>query len=1824
MGHIDENEVVGVVEDSGQADEPKEDAGVGVQPDETRAAVDGPTEERASLDDGTDMVSVTGGDNFGEHASQATGGGTRDDGSEPEEDAGVAVQLDVDDSGEVGASLIADATDMLSVGGGASFDDQGGQEIGADEAAGSVHYVQDDAPQMDKNVTVSDDGQNVQDERALMNVVAITVLNDAKAVVKAGGSVLEESAQMNILAPPRDDNEEAVAMAYDVATDEEGRKVDTVSSSSVGSEEKAIGDAGVDVTDEDMQMGTIGLIGDDNVGKEVAAASAAGAGEEDLKIDAVITAGDKDGKDKADDTDGVPEEVDKVGLTRDNCAEKEVATAGDYGADVEGTQMDAVTKTGDEGEEDGKAVQNVVEDADGVLEELEAVGLTEDDNVEKEAATTGDGSADEEGMQIDAVTTTGDEDVEDVKYDENVVEDADGVPEEALTGMVGEDIPEEDAVQIYEDEDDEHPPLAKKGRVGRKRGRQSSKAQLVLKSPVKRKDEEEVCFICFDGGDLVVCDRRFCPKAYHPSCVNRDDEFFKTKGRWNCGWHICSNCQKPARHMCYTCTYSLCKKCIKETKFVCVRANKGFCETCMNTVMLIENKEEATEQMDVDFDDKTSWWYLFKDYWLNLKAKLSLTFEEISAAKSQKNGSSLVRDNSLNEPPHTNDEEEGNSDSSSVRHLESNSKRRGRKRSNQAANDDSYVGKNNTRKSTKRGQSGGNDAKNSTGKKVRKLSKRALSSEHRPRESESVGTSTSSAEETSWASKELLDFVATVKNGDTSVLSQFEVQALLLEYIKHENLRDPRRKSQIICDSLLKSIFGKYRVGHFEMLKLLESHFLTSVVSPVEIDDNHGGVVDPDPSQDADGNSEASVVMSSEKKKKSRKYDQKALQTNLDDYAAIDNHNISLMYLRRNLLEELIGEVDTFDEKVLGSFVRIRIPGTGQRQDIYRLVQIVGTGTAPEPYKCGKKTTDITLEILNLDKRDVITVDITSNQEFTEEECKRLRQSIKCGFIPRLTVGELYEKAVILQDVKVNDWIESEKMRLGHLRDRASDMGHRKELRECVEKLQLLSTPEERARRLNKEPEVHADNTMDPDYESPEEQEQDTERSSFNKSRGSLFRKDTNPVSPGKGEGRSSAQRDLKTNWESNRNTRGESSRHMEPPVGRRPTFSSHSENAGYTSKSDSPNVGVHTVKMGATAGNAPHGLSGVSSEPFAANVESEATQESQAAINESEKIWQYIDPSGKIQGPFSILQLRKWNSSGYFPPSLKIWKSSEKQDDSISLTDALLGKFDKDLPPWELPLGSSSQTDKTYMRSSSAVDGRPHGDSHLEEGSKSGEQTLKSAVPGYAVQSGTQGSYGMNNSQEAYAVQQSVTGSWNTSSQFGTAINPMTLSQPAMGGFSVGQNAGQLTAVPAPATVGGEIVNSQPESQNKTPSFLSQSDGRLADGNDSKMGQAASHERIGSSGEDLRPAGAQPGVVQSNAQQFEDGRNQLSTDASYSARPSQLMSAPPAEAVQPLPTTMTSGDNQNSGWPQLASTSGQSQGAGNMTWGTTLQGNANMGWGMMGQNNMNMPWGAPAQSATGYNMSLTMPAQPNAVTNMGWVAPNPVNTNMNMIWAATQGQGTPNAAAMMGTQMQGVAMAPWGAIAQGNASSYPGWGAQVGNTNQNVGSVAPVQSNPGPGTGNVTVQGNNNMNWNSPGGNPRWNNQQRDNGGRHSGHGDDYSGGDSGGRSWRSQSGGDGGSWGPRKVCFSFVDFGYCRRGEHCRYAHSAPNDGYPSRNDRHFDRQLSSNERQVDRQNERTDRQFDRQSSTNERHDDRHNGRNSDRPDDRQTDRSQSRERQ
>lgn len=854
--------------------------------------------------------------------------------------------------------------------------------------------------------------------------------------------------------------------------------------------------------------------------------------------------------------------------------------------------------------------------------------------------------------------------------------------DEATTSAIGggEGVLEEEVEQIAV-EAAESPVVRTRRGGGRRKRSRPSRVQGV-RAPARKKEEEEVCFICFDGGDLVVCDRRGCPKVYHPSCVNRDEAFFRAKGRWNCGWHICSICEKSAHYMCYTCTYSLCKGCVREAGFICVRETKGFCETCMSTVMLIETDEHGNEKDGVDFDDRSSWEFLFKDYWLDLKGKLSLTLEELKRARTPQKDYSLTYRNeeSSNDFYDAKDDQQASADSSSG-HPE------GRISSRKKAEEIIPARK----KGKKRSRKTSNKDLETSSKDLDLVT----SNKDLVNEPENTGTSTS--EDISWASKELLEFVGHMKDGDVSELSQFDVQALLLEYIKRNNLRDQRRKSQIICDSRLENLFGQSRVGHFEMLKLLELHFLMKEASPLDTDDNQGGVVDPDPSQmDVEGNSDASIMMTSDRRRKPRKkVEEKEPQTNLDDFAAIDVRNISLMYLRRNLMEDLLDDIDTFNEKVVGSFVRIRISGAGQRQDLYRLVQVKGTCKVAEKYKSGKKTTNVKLEILNLDKTEVITIDSISNQEFTEEECKRLRQSIKCGFIARLTVGEVQEKARALQAVRVNDWLESEKLRLAHLRDRASEKGRIKEHRECVEKLQLLNTPEEQKRRLNEIPEIHADPNMNPDYESAEEEkEPDSKRQEhadhYSRLRTSACpRKGKEASAPGRGISISSdnwnAARKNSNMLESNRIILTEGTSKPASGVGITKDSSWNRGNDVQQTSSCEPSKTLAKA-TGLEADIRNHNQCGLRSgesssiRPETPAVSLSTSVSAPSNTSESEKIWHYQDPSGKIQGPFSMIQLRKWSTTGYFPSNLKIWRTSGRQEDSILLTDALIGKFQNDL----------------------------------------------------------------------------------------------------------------------------------------------------------------------------------------------------------------------------------------------------------------------------------------------------------------------------------------------------------------------------------------------------------------------------------------------------------------------------------------------------------------------------------------------------------------
>ncbi|EMS45712.1 Zinc finger CCCH domain-containing protein 20 [Triticum urartu] len=700
-----------------------------------------------------------------------------------------------------------------------------------------------------------------------------------------------------------------------------------------------------------------------------------------------------------------------------------------------------------------------------------------------------------------------------------------------------------------------------------------------------------------------------CPKVYHPACIKRDDSFFTSRTKWNCGWHICSSCEKAGHYMCYTCTFSACKVCVKHGKFFAVRGAKGFCDTCFGTILLIETKDEGDDtKVRVDFDDRFTWEYLFKLYWSDLKGKLSLTMEELTSAKSRWSAPIAYARKEKDES--SDDLYDANYDDGAGKRRRANpSRKRGKKRQNPQSACSVTV----------------EDVKVATG-----------NAEKLPKKEPSDGVSLPL--NTKWASPELLEFVGHTRDGDQSFISQFDVQALLLDYIKKNDLRDPRRKSQVICDSRLQRLFKKTHVAHFEMLRLLEMHCPVSDASTVN-NGNRGDINLNSAQIDATGYGEVADKLYPDRKKRMHRKMERESLSNLNDYAAIDMHNISLIYLRRSLMEDLIDD-PTFSDKVSGGFVRIKITDVGQKQDMYRLVKVVGTHKVAEKYNIGKKKTNFALEILNLKKKEIITMDTISNQDFTQEECKRLRQSMKYGLIDRLKV--------VLHIILTSDDLTDFKVYEGDIQDKAT-------IFQSVRVNDLLNNSEERARRINEVLEVHIDSHMNPDYESSEEMDDKraVEQSGSGKRSNGLF----SPIK---------VQNYAKIMSDAIRNPKNLSKQSTIPKLG-----------AGRSSKNSHSTTGTDIPKSGTNVSSKMCEAAPVSSPGVTPSTELEP-----------EKVWHYKDPSGNVQGPFTLLQLSKWTA--YFPRDLRVWLIFESEERSLLLTE-VLSKQPKDFG--QVPSVRSSKT---------------------------------------------------------------------------------------------------------------------------------------------------------------------------------------------------------------------------------------------------------------------------------------------------------------------------------------------------------------------------------------------------------------------------------------------------------------------------------------------------------------------------------------------------
>jgi chromatin remodeling complex protein RSC6 len=194
-----------------------------------------------------------------------------------------------------------------------------------------------------------------------------------------------------------------------------------------------------------------------------------------------------------------------------------------------------------------------------------------------------------------------------------------------------------------------------------------------------------------------------------------------------------------------------------------------------------------------------------------------------------------------------------------------------------------------------------------------------------------------------WASKELKTFLENMKEDTNKPLTKFAVHKLLWMYIKKHKLQNPRKMSDIICDKQLRLIFEKESVGQFEMFKLLNKHFPKKAFSKcfkktiITIEKQN---FEDTSSQDII-NQDKSKSNATKVKRKGRKTNELFQRPNSDEYAAINYKNISLIYLRRSILEEFIVDPN-FESKVIGTFIKIRVPGNSKMDSCYRLVLVTG------------------------------------------------------------------------------------------------------------------------------------------------------------------------------------------------------------------------------------------------------------------------------------------------------------------------------------------------------------------------------------------------------------------------------------------------------------------------------------------------------------------------------------------------------------------------------------------------------------------------------------------------------------------------------------------------------------------------------------------------------------------------------------------------------------------------------------------------------------------------------------------------------------------
>ncbi|TVU19438.1 hypothetical protein EJB05_35588, partial [Eragrostis curvula] len=553
------------------------------------------------------------------------------------------------------------------------------------------------------------------------------------------------------------------------------------------------------------------------------------------------------------------------------------------------------------------------------------------------------------------------------------------------------------------------------GRAGSASG--SKRPRKIMEEGDEDDSGEGLCFVCKDGGDLRLCDFRGCHKAYHAGCVGQGSDFLTSDEDFICEWHTCFICEGRSSYFCICCPKrSFCTHCVKQAKFVRVLRTKGFCNNCLRTAIMIERNVDVNSDGErADFSDRATLEFLFKDYWEIMKDKEGLTLDKLEEAyaflKRGKNGKLT-----------------------DVADLE-------KVTDEERSSDDDFVVVNEDKTSSPCDLNG-------APRKIKSFSK-----EVRSNENGYMG----------WGSGRLLEFLSSIGKDTSNSLDQFGASQVVKEYIRQNDLLQKDKKKLVICDDKLKSLFRKSKLRYNRIFSLLKRHITENMTSEDEAipscEAQSASVMANIPSCEAQS---ASVMA---KKVRTICYEswtpKCGSEINKSRFASLTHDNIKLIYLKKSLVVDLLTEPDTFENKVVGCFVRVKSDPKDYNciinKKMNQLEQVIGTKKSSKEYQIRDDvSTDVLLCVSNISD---VRISMLLDGDLKKEDCEDLRLLAQRGTIKRLTVcpsssscpnllllhGDLEDKARSLHGDIVSHWINREIRRLERLYDLANVKGWQEE-----------------------------------------------------------------------------------------------------------------------------------------------------------------------------------------------------------------------------------------------------------------------------------------------------------------------------------------------------------------------------------------------------------------------------------------------------------------------------------------------------------------------------------------------------------------------------------------------------------------------------------------------------------------------------------------------------------------------------------------------------------------------------------------------------------